>query len=401
MKIVHVNVRLNEGGGARIALDLHLRSLNNGIISQYFYGYSKGAKSSSFEGIVPGVKQIASRLNVIGNYATHRLCGIEFFPPVGIKAKWLTQAIKDADIIHLHVIHSYFLPLGWLMQVLSEAKQIVWTCHDFWPITGRCAFLEGCSAWREGCGSCPSGLNYPPTYFDFSAFFFKLKKDKISRISNKLIFIAPSKFVSGYFKEAFPKIPVKTIYNGLDANLEREISRSPTKNNFPKCKQIKLLVMLNDLSDQTKINRTLINKVIALPNIEFHTIGRKSPFSQIGVKNHGEILQRNELVKLMQDMDVFLFTSQKDTFGLVMVEAMACGIPVLALKSDASLEVLESIGGRPLDTPDKLLHCIKTRSWWDLYECKTSEKLKQQVFSQFSGSKMYKAYTTLYAQLSQ
>lgn len=55
------------------------------------------------------------------------------------------------------------------------------------------------------------------------------------------------------------------------------------------------------------------------------------------------LLPRDELAKLYAAADLFVFPSHADTFGLVMVEAMAAGTPVAAYPVDGPLEVL----GRP------------------------------------------------------
>ena len=52
------------------------------------------------------------------------------------------------------------------------------------------------------------------------------------------------------------------------------------------------------------------------------------------------LLPRPELAKLYAAADLFVFPSRADTFGLVMVEAMACGTPVAAFPVDGPLEVL-------------------------------------------------------------
>jgi glycosyltransferase involved in cell wall biosynthesis len=48
----------------------------------------------------------------------------------------------------------------------------------------------------------------------------------------------------------------------------------------------------------------------------------------------------SELVKYLGMADVFVFPSLTDTFGLVMLEANACGVPVAALPSQASSTVI-------------------------------------------------------------
>ncbi|AMO21647.1 glycosyltransferase family 1 protein [Ramlibacter solisilvae] len=52
------------------------------------------------------------------------------------------------------------------------------------------------------------------------------------------------------------------------------------------------------------------------------------------------LLSRDRLAQLYAAADVFVFPSHADTFGLVMVEAMACGTPVAAYPADGPLEVL-------------------------------------------------------------
>jgi glycosyltransferase involved in cell wall biosynthesis len=52
------------------------------------------------------------------------------------------------------------------------------------------------------------------------------------------------------------------------------------------------------------------------------------------------ILPRDELAKVYAAADVFVFPSHADTFGLVLLEAMACGTPVAAFPVDGPREVL-------------------------------------------------------------
>jgi glycosyltransferase involved in cell wall biosynthesis len=52
------------------------------------------------------------------------------------------------------------------------------------------------------------------------------------------------------------------------------------------------------------------------------------------------VLPRTELAQVYAAADVFVFPSKNETFGLVMLEAMACGVPVAAYPVDGPLQVL-------------------------------------------------------------
>lgn len=57
------------------------------------------------------------------------------------------------------------------------------------------------------------------------------------------------------------------------------------------------------------------------------------------------ILDRSALAQVYASADVFVFPSRSETFGLVMLEAMACGTPVAAFPVEGPTEVLGAAGG--------------------------------------------------------
>lgn len=56
------------------------------------------------------------------------------------------------------------------------------------------------------------------------------------------------------------------------------------------------------------------------------------------------VMSQTDLAKLYNAADVFVFPSKTDTFGLVMAEAMACGLPVAAYPVEGPIDVVASSG---------------------------------------------------------
>jgi len=57
------------------------------------------------------------------------------------------------------------------------------------------------------------------------------------------------------------------------------------------------------------------------------------------------VLNQSELAEVYASADVFVFPSRTDTFGLVLLEAMACGLPVAAYPVTGPLDVIGDSGG--------------------------------------------------------
>jgi glycosyltransferase involved in cell wall biosynthesis len=68
------------------------------------------------------------------------------------------------------------------------------------------------------------------------------------------------------------------------------------------------------------------------------------------------VLPRDELARVYASADVFTFPSRNETFGLVMLEAMACGTPVAAYPVDGPLEVLRARADYPNQCKGGVLH---------------------------------------------
>jgi len=62
------------------------------------------------------------------------------------------------------------------------------------------------------------------------------------------------------------------------------------------------------------------------------------------------VLSGDRLVSAYQAMDIFVFTSKSETQGMVLVEAMAAGVPVVALNAPGVREVIrDTVNGRLLE----------------------------------------------------
>ena len=106
--------------------------------------------------------------------------------------------------------------------------------------------------------------------------------------------------------------------------------------------QIKILNVVNLIKKKYNVKLSLVgsyddkNKNILLDKIE-----------KLKIRKHVKILGKvkyKDLPRLYNNHDLKIYASKSETFGMTMLEAMKCGLPVLAVKNEISKEILSNAG---------------------------------------------------------
>lgn len=398
MKILHINVRLTEGGAAKVALDIHK---NAPVESLFAYGYSQGGNENPAG---PALRALRTTKHTVAklNFIAYKFANRDVFNPTSDLKMRLEAAIRDADIVHLHVIHSYFLQYEWLIELLIESeKRVVWTCHDHWIVTGRCALTDGCLRWKDSnsCWKCPSITNYPPVLIDVAAKRVRPKRALITKLaaSSKCRLVVPSEHLARDIKQIYPQARVAIVNNSVEATLSAcDFSQNLTHTTI----ETRALVVAHDLSYNGKTNKALVERLLELPFIALDTVGKHSIFQQSNVRNHGYISSKQELALVYSNADFLFFTSSVDNYPLVLIEALQNGLPVIASCSPAAEEILSRVGGRPFKDEDELRSIIGRRNWLEtLYGGQSRIAIRNRAMKYFALDRMVSEYMDIYASL--
>ena len=272
------------------------------------------------------------------------------------------QAVKDADIIHLHWINKGFVSLNGLEDLLGLGKKIVWTCHDMWPFTGGCYHPRGCDNFTRECGNCQ--YLKQPSQSDLSCQVFQTKKSVFSKAGGRLQFVTPSAWLknqadkSGIVKDligigdagVMPEIkvipnPIDTDYfKPLDLKLVNSLENAP----------FVLMFAAANLGNPAKgfaEFRSICNGLVELgfDDIMALVVGEnRLPNGDLGlncpVTELGFISDAKQMRDAYWQADVYVTTSHEENLPTTIMESLSCGVPVAAFAVGGIPEMISPSG---------------------------------------------------------
>jgi len=262
-------------------------------------------------------------------------------------AKVFRRVLRDfrPDVVSLHNLHG----ACWDIEVVEECLRhapVTWTLHDMWALTGSCAYSLDCLKFESACDArCPRVGTYPtlPARMIASA---HARRRRLYNGHPRLALVAPSRWLTDHAR-VMAKGCVSTlrITYGLDLDQFRPIQKSLARDllRIPDDGKPCLLAAAAWFRDPIK-GMNLLVEALATPAKEsprLMLMGRDDvlirPPAGIDVVRFGALSGDKFFPILYSAADLFVQPSLAENQPLVIMEAMACGVPVVAL----------SVGGVP------------------------------------------------------
>ena len=227
--------------------------------------------------------------------------------------------------------------------------------------------------------------------------------------------VAPSESIGALISERGVKTPIESIPTGVDVDAFAGGDGEAFRREHTIPREALVLGHLGRLAPEKNL-QFLTDGVIkamqkAPEKFRFLVIGSgpsetqiRENFQSAGLDNQLIMAgkkQGGDLVNGYNAMDVFLFSSKSETQGMVLVEAMAAGLPVIALDASGVREVVEdNRNGRllPADaSSESFAKCLLDfaengqADAWRREARKTAQKFSREN----SAKKMHELYTSL------
>jgi glycosyltransferase involved in cell wall biosynthesis len=287
--------------------------------------------------------------------------------------KTIYNSIKRENVSLIHV-HGFYLLLQCLLPAKLAGVKIVYTEHANFTIR---RFKK----------------------YSLLASFFPHFVDRMTTVSSHL----KNYFVNGL---RVPSSKIEVIYNGVDLNKFKYVHDSlpRTDNNIV---QIGTVGRLSEPKDHKTLLKAL--KIVNEIRDDFHlTIvgdGELRPFfektvKEMKIENHVSLLgSRDDIPQILSTFDIFVLSSKREGLPIALLEAMACGKPVIVTKVGGIPEVIiDGNNGILVDpeNPGSLAEKMGQLLSNSFLREKLAKEAYNTVEASFSLEKMMRSYQDLF-----
>jgi glycosyltransferase involved in cell wall biosynthesis len=259
-------------------------------------------------------------------------------------ASLLALPPERPDLLHLHNLHAPggFFDLRELPALAARVPTFI-TLHDAWLLAGHCAHSLACDRWRTGCGRCPDLAIYPPVPRDATAANYQRKRSIFAQ--TRLHIVTPSQWLMDKVKESILQPAVASAHvipNGVDLSIFRPADRAAARLalDLPQDATV-LLFAANGIRSNPIKDYALLRA--ALERVTAHwrggpllilALGEYGPDEHVSasvtIRHLPFTPDEREVARHYQAADLYLHPARADTFPTTVLEALACGLPVVA-----------------------------------------------------------------------
>lgn len=161
-----------------------------------------------------------------------------------------------------------------------------------------------------------------------------------------------------------PAQKIQVILNGVDLEEFQPAAVDRLELGLPD--NVLLGLFAGDIRTPRKNLDTVLRSLVHIPHLHLAIAGDSSgsPYPamavSLGIQDRTHFLgYRRDMPQLMQAADLFIFPSRYETFGLVVLEAMASGTPVITTGTTGASELVTPEAGYVVTHPNNTLEITK------------------------------------------
>ncbi len=260
--------------------------------------------------------------------------------------------IREADILHLHSVQPDLLSATGLQKLFSLQKPLVWTLHDAWAFTGGCYDPFDCTQYLTHCGQCPQLRHPGRTDASYHGFRRKLALFENARLQ----VVATSQQLRQQMAASplLGRFPVRVIPPTLDTRRYRPyLQKTGIYHRHGLDVDHRLILcgagqgVVETMPGFHDLCAAFRHMAADVASLDYGIIltGHAEPMTldvlPFTTHHVGAVPTPEMMVELYNAADVFVWPEPYDYAPLPVLEALACGTPVVAFRHGALAELID------------------------------------------------------------
>lgn len=400
MKVLQINAVYGIGSTGRIVQDISRK-----LVEQGHEAYACWAISCREQDAGVKLMRIGNTLDHKVHALLRRVDGRQGWHSKVATRKACKAILEIApDVVHLHNLHSNYIHLPTLLSFLGEHNvPTLITLHDCWMYTaGCCTYYHHyhCDEWMRQCANCPArgqlNRNIVSVLFDKKLqLYLRMRNLHVNGVSMWTTKAASYSMLSSAKS-------IQCIYNWIDTSVFK-----PQENVLFVRKRLKipenhkLILGVSQGWSKEKGLDEFIRLAEELKDCAtIILVGEKNGVPEAeNLRCIGFTSNRQELVELYSAADVLVNPSKAETFGLVTVEAMACGTPVVAYNNSGAAELVAPQCGILVSDGNVEELIFQTKILLREQKEKYTKECRQWVCGHFEKKEQVQKYIDLYSRM--
>ena len=112
-------------------------------------------------------------------------------------------------------------------------------------------------------------------------------------------------------------------------------------------------------------------------------------------------ISRKQVISTLQESKVFVLPSDFETFGVVYIEAMACGLPVIGTKNGGAQEIITENCGKLIERDDLNELSEAMENIYNNYNSYDRKNISEYCRTHFGEKQIYNKLLDVYKELMQ
>lgn len=303
------------------------------------------------------------------------------YPPydLALASKMAEVAQREKlDILHVHYAIPHAICAYLAKQMIGETIKIVTTLH----------------------GTDITVLGSDPSLNNLIRFGIE-QSDVVTAVSHSLI--------EETYELVNTQKEIKTVYNFIDERVYFQRDMSQLRKEYGIQKEEKVLIHISNFRKVKRVQDVIQSfaLIVKQAKVKLLLVGDGPEFCTIvqlvknlGIEDHVLFLgKQDNVAELLAMSDVMLLLSEKESFGLVLLEAMACGVPCIGTRVGGIPEVIQhgETGyicelGDVEGVAQQAIQLLQD----DTLHAKMAKRSIQVAYEQFGSEKIVSQYEAIY-----